>query len=89
MNNDSPPDGSRLFLVPRSTLPPTQQPGRPRPRQSDAPLIALALLFLAVVAFAGYACLFGSWERARDFLLIFLPALAALMGAACTIRRLS
>lgn len=37
---------------------------------------------LLVVGLAGYLCLYGDWEKGKDFALIFLPPITALMGAA-------
>ena len=84
MDTNSPRGERKLFLVPRTPAPspPSQKPRPRRPDLAGHALIALAAMFVAVVAFAGYACLYGNRERAKDFLLIFLPPLTALMGAA-------
>ena len=83
MNKNS-PNERRLFLVPRAPLPP-RPAAKPRPRLADVAshaLTPLTLLFLAVLLVAGYLCLFGNWDRTKDFLTIFLPPISALLGAA-------
>lgn len=49
---------------------------------ADDVLILLGVIFIAVIAVAGYACVYGNWERGEDFILIFLPVTCMLLGAA-------
>jgi len=80
----------KLFLVPRTHAPKHAEiSNRHLPKLTNDALIPLALVFLAIVALAGYVCLYGDWDRARDFLCIFLPPITALMGTASTDRRRS
>lgn len=84
MNTTRPPGDGKLFVVPRKPTPVQQPPEvkERRPQLPGNPLIPLAVIFVATLAFADYASLYGNWERAKDLLLIFLPPIAALMGAA-------
>ncbi|MFP5230882.1 MAG: hypothetical protein ACLGXA_24975 [Acidobacteriota bacterium] len=84
MTTRHPPGDGKLFVVPRVSTPAPPPPPTPRRtlRLNDHALIPLSAIFVAVVGFAGYACLYGDWPRAKDFLLVFLPAITALMGAA-------
>lgn len=88
MNKHSLPGEGKLFLVPRTPISSAHHPEKVlRPAQyglANKILLPLALIFLMVVGFAGYLCLYGNWERAKDFLCIFLPPITALMGAAST-----
>lgn len=85
MNKNALPGEGKLFLVSRTpALTPVNKSHRHLPKLTDDPLIPLAALLLAILVFAGYACLYGNWAKARDFLCIFLPPVMALMGAAST-----
>lgn len=63
-------------------MPNCEQPRHRLPKLTNNALIPLAVIFLAFVTLAGYLCLHGNWERAKEFLCIFLPPITALMGAA-------
>jgi len=84
MNTTRSPGDGKLFVVPRQPTSLQQSPEDKKelPHLPGNPLILLAVIFVATLAFAGYAALYGSWGRAKDLLLIFLPPLTALMGAA-------
>ena len=83
MTNDRSPEDGKLFVVPRThaLAKHPAQVSKPMLRLADEALITLTVIFFSVVGFAGYACLYGDWQRAKDFLLIFLPPMTALMGA--------
>ena len=86
MHNNFPPDERKPFLVPRTPAKPCP------PRESfqrllrlvDNPALPLAFIFLGVMFLAGYFCMNGNWEQAKDFLCIFLPPITALLGAVCS-----
>ena len=84
MHPNSPPGEGKLFVVPRATLPsPPRREKRRHPFSfAGDTLLLLAVIFLAVLGVAGCLAADGNWAPAKDFLLIFLPPLSALMGAA-------
>lgn len=85
MSSKWPPDKTKLFVV-RSAPTISQLPREVRNRLLDLldnALVPLALTFIGVIFMAGYLCMNGNWEVAKDFICIFLPPITALMGAAC------
>lgn len=84
MHTNSPPGEGQLFVVPRATLPsPPHREKRRRPLSfvGDT-LLLLTVIFLAVLGVAGCFAANGSWDTGKDFLLIFLPPVSAVIGAA-------
>lgn len=84
MNNNLPPEERKLFLVARTPTA-SMHPHKPRHRLSDFAtyvLIPLTVISVVVMAVAGYLFLYGDAGRAKDFVLIFLPPIAALLGVA-------
>lgn len=88
MHSNSPPGDRKLFVVPRTALPsPSDLRKRRRPVSfRDDTLLLLAVIFLAILGVASCFGANGSWDKAKDLLLIFLPPVAALMGAAVRTR---
>lgn len=85
MNNKQPLGEGKLFHASRRTRPSMQHRAVQADNLvhfADCTLLLLAVTLLVVVGIAGQFCLCGTWERARDFILIFLPATCLLMGAA-------
>jgi hypothetical protein len=85
VNNQQAPGEGKLFLVSRTLRiskndPASQDSGRLL--FADYLFILIVLIFVVVVGIAAYLCLHSSWERARDFILIFLPITCLLMGVA-------
>lgn len=84
MHTNSPPGERKLFVVPRATLPPPPHHEKRRrpPSFAGDTLLVLAVIFLAILGVAGCFAAEGSWDTGKDFLLIFLPPISAVMGAA-------
>lgn len=82
MNNDRGPVPSGLFLVPQRKLPPVApDPDHSRLRAIAAgALIPLAVVCLAVSLFAGRFDR-SSWNESKSLLALFLPSIAAFLGA--------
>lgn len=85
MSNQHPPGEGKLFLVPRAyhrSAQPREVECDRRLRFANSALVLLCVIFLAVVGIAAYLCLCCTWEKAEDFILIFLPISCLLMGVA-------